>query len=160
MHDGYLEPPPVLGVQLVPYTSSDGEEVDSSDEEITVRQLADRERRRREVMAAADGSDAWESEDEEDDPAPPPPPGFEIVDWTVGDPVEHFLLYCTVGRSRRADWRIGKVVRRDRVLRSHRQFTHDACLDGASQARGVSLTAMLYDSPEGRFWHKLSPVSA
>ena len=157
VHDGYLESPPVLGVQLVPYTSSDGEEVDSSDEEITVRQLADRERRRREVMAAADGSDAGESEDEEDDPAPPPPPGFEIVDWTVGDPVEHFLLYCTVGRSRRADWRIGKVVR---VLRSHRQFTHDACLDGASQARGVSLTAMLYDSPEGRFWHKLSPVSA
>ena len=42
VHDGYLESPPVLGVQLVPYTSSDGEEVDSSDEEITVRQLADR----------------------------------------------------------------------------------------------------------------------
>ena len=84
------------------------------------------------------------------------PPGVPTFS-PHSDPVEHFLLYCRIGRSKRAAWRIGQVVR---VLCGHRQYTHDACLDGASKARGVSLTAMLYDSPEGRFWHKLSPVSA
>ena len=111
-------------------------------------------RLRREAASRAT-SPASAADVEDEDPPPTPPPGFEIVDWAVGDSVEHFMLYCKVARQV-ARWHVGIV---DKSVQ-HRVFTHDAFLDGTNQKRGVSLTAMLYDSPEGRFWHKLRPVSA
>ena len=152
---GYVVPPAQRGVLLVPYDSSDEEPeaaaiLDSSDEEMTVRQVAERERQRRRGEAAEADAEA------EDDPPPTAPAGFELVDWSPGDSVEHFLLYSTVDRQA-PQWHVGRVVK---ALPRSKQYTHDACLDGAPQARGVSLTAMLYDSPEGRYWYKLSPVGA
>ena len=153
---GYVVPPAQRGVLLVPYDSSDEEPeaaaiLDSSDEEMTVRQVAERERQRRRGEAAEADAEA-----EDDDPPPTAPAGFELVDWSPGDSVEHFLLYSTVDRQA-PQWHVGRVVK---ALPRSKQYTHDACLDGAPQARGVSLTAMLYDSPEGRYWYKLSPVGA
>ena len=111
-------------------------------------------RLRREAASRAT-SPASAADVEDEDPPPTPPPGFEIVDWAVGDSVEHFLSYCKVGRQV-ARWHVGRVHKSVH----HRLYTHDAFLDGTNQKRGVCLSAMLYDSIEGRFWHKLSPVSA
>ena len=115
-------------------------------------QIAKRIRREAASRASAAASAA---DVEDDDPLPTPPLGFEIVDWAVGDSVEHFLSYCKVARQV-ARWHVGIV---DKPVQ-HRVYTHDAFLDGTKQKRGVILTAQLYDHIEGRFWHKLSPVSA
>ena len=125
---------------------------DSSDEELSVRQLAERQRRSREGAATVEQA---EDDESDDDPLPPAPAGFELVDWVQRDPLEHFLLYCTVGRSKVAGWHVGTVVK---VHAKNRYgYTHDAYLDGSSEKRGVRLTPELYDTG---YWYKMSPVSA
>ena len=124
---------------------------DSSEDE---QEMTLAERRRR-IEAAKVEADA---EEEDDDPPPTAPLGFQIVDWAVGDTVEHFLWYSGVDK-RAPQWHVGRVVKEINTS-SRSKFTHDACLDGTEQVRGVTLTAALYDSTEGRFWYKLSPFSA
>ena len=145
----------------VPYgDSSDSEDVprapsvvaDSSDEEMTIRQLVERQRHSREGAATVEVED---DEADEDDPPPNPPAGFELVDWVQREPLEHFLLYCTVGRSKVAGWHVGAVVKAH--AKNRYGYTHDAYLDGSSEKRGVRLTEELYDTG---YWYKMSPVSA
>lgn len=77
-----------------------------------------------------------------DDPPPQIPDGFELVEWSEGQAIKHFLLWTSLDRGE-VQWHQGKVVK---ALAHHRAgYTHDANFVDKPGVRGIRLTHDTYE---------------
>lgn len=78
-----------------------------------------------------------------DDPPAPIPDGYEVVEYTPGAAIKHFMLWTRLDGGG-VKWHQGKVVKQ-LVGSARGRYTHDANFVDAPGVRGVKLTKATYD---------------
>ena len=98
-------------------------------------------------MAAEPAEEDEEVLDDDDDDDVPlqMPDGWEQTSWQPGDVISNFMVWTQVAGERRRTWHMGVVVRTLARPTVREGFTHDVCLDGTTERRGMALSTDSYD---------------
>ena len=88
-----------------------------------------------------------EEEDEDDvdgDVLAVAPDGWELVAWEHGETIANFMVWTQLAGEAHRTWHVGVVARTLARLTVRDGFTHDVCLDGTAERRGLALSAETY----------------
>ena len=73
------------------------------------------------------------------------PEGWKIGAWEPGDEISNFLVWTQLPGEVHRTWHVGVVARALPRPTIREGFTHDVCLDGTSQRRGLALSSATYE---------------
>ena len=92
---------------------------------------------------------ASDTSDRNDDESPVPPDGWEVGAWEPEDDITNFMVWTQLPGDEHPTWHVGKVARTLARPTARGGYTHDVCLDGTTQKRGLALSS---DSYEAGVW--------
>ena len=99
---------------------------------------------RRRSRALVVSEEEEDEDDVDDDVQAVAPDGWEVVPWEPGEIITNFMVWTQLPGEAHRTWHVGVVARTLARPTVREGFTHDVCLDGTAERRGLALSAETY----------------